>query len=52
MKFFHSFVPGSPCSVLAWPEVYRFMDFLGDGFWYSVFSSPWFDSGYTLGVSL
>ena len=26
--------------------------FLEDDFWYSVFSSPWFDSGYTLGVSL
>ena len=29
MKFFHSFVPGSPCSVLVLPEVSRFMDFSG-----------------------
>ena len=29
MKFFHSFVPGSHCSVLVLPEVYRFMDFSG-----------------------
>ena len=29
MKFFHSLVPGSHCSVLVLPEVYRFMDFSG-----------------------
>ena len=32
MKFFHSLVPGSHCSVLVLPEVYRFMDFLEDDF--------------------
>ena len=29
MRIFHSLVPGSHCSVLVLPEVYRFMDFSG-----------------------